>query len=309
MKKLTNDILLERFLSIHKDKYEYDFDSISNGKIKIFCKKHGYFIQRIYDHLYNHGCTKCGIEKVSEIRREKLDNLILRSNKVHNNKYDYSLIKSSKNMNEHINIICPKHGEFITVFNYHINAKQGCPDCAIENSKDDLNIFIEKSIKIHGILYDYSEVDYINSKSYVKIICKKHGSFLQKPNYHILGQGCPKCRTSKGEKKILNYLIKNDIKFEYQKKFENCKVTKSLFFDFYIYEKNIIIEFDGEQHEKIINYWGGENGLEKRIKYDKIKDEFCLENNILLFRIKHNENIQQKLDIIFSGKDHLSYHR
>ena len=233
MKKLTNDILLERFTKIHGNKYEYDFDSINNGKIKIICKKHGYFTQKIDDHLHNHGCKQCGIDKVSEIRKENLDKLILRSNEIHNYKYDYSLIKSCKNMNEHITILCPEHGEFRTVFNYHINSKQGCSQCAIERSRDNLDIFIEKSTKKHGDTYDYSKSNYFNSETPVEIICKKHGSFFQAPNYHILGQGCPKCKTSKGEKTILNYLTEKDINYEYQKRFEECKFIKPLLFDIY----------------------------------------------------------------------------
>lgn len=58
MKKLTNDILLERFTIEHGDKYEYDFNSIKNGKIKIFCKKHGFFTQQIDDHLHGNYLSK-----------------------------------------------------------------------------------------------------------------------------------------------------------------------------------------------------------------------------------------------------------
>ena len=298
MKKLTNDILLERFSKIHGDKYEYDFNSIINGKITILCKKHGCFVQKIDDHLHNHGCKQCGIEKVTQIRRESIENLISRSNKVHNYKYNYSLVKNVKNMNEHIIIICPEHGEFRTVFNYHINSKQGCPQCAVDRTRDDLKSFTEKANKKHNDLFDYSKVNYINSESYVDIICKKHGIFSQKPNCHLMGDGCPKCKTSKGEKIILNYLTENDITYEYQKKFKECKHIKPLIFDFFIPDKNLIIEFDGEQHETLVEYWGGHIGLEKRKKYDKIKNDFCLENGIQLVRINHKKNIHKTLNSI-----------
>ena len=201
-------------------------------------------------------------------------------------------------MNEHINIICPKHGIFRTVFNYHINSKQGCPQCAVDSTRDDLKSFINKSNRIHRNTYDYSKVNYINSKEKVEIICKNHGSFFQEPNYHILGQGCPKCKTSKGERTILTYLTEKNITYEYQKKFKECKHIKPLIFDFYIPDKNLIIEFDGEQHETLVKYWGGHIGLEKRKKYDKIKNDFCLENGIQLVRINHKENIHKKLNSI-----------
>ena len=53
--------------------------------------------------------------------------------------------------------------------------------------------FINKAQKIHGDKYDYSLVEYIGSFSKVKIICKKHGEFIQMPNKHLCGRGCPKC--------------------------------------------------------------------------------------------------------------------
>lgn len=55
--------------------------------------------------------------------------------------------------------------------------------------------FIEKAIKIHGDFYDYSEVDYINTRTKVCIICPKHGRFWQTPNSHLSGKAeCPICQ-------------------------------------------------------------------------------------------------------------------
>ena len=58
--------------------------------------------------------------------------------------------------------------------------------------------FIKRTIKKHGYLYDYSLVDYINSKTKIKIICHIHGTFTQTPNDHLNDSkskacGCPKC--------------------------------------------------------------------------------------------------------------------
>ena len=55
---------------------------------------------------------------------------------------------------------------------------------------------INRFKKIHGKTYDYSKTYYINSKTKVKIICKKHGVFEQYPSHHLKGCGCPKCSTS-----------------------------------------------------------------------------------------------------------------
>ena len=54
--------------------------------------------------------------------------------------------------------------------------------------------FIEKATLIHGDKYNYSKVDYINTRTKVCIICKIHGEFWQTPNMHLCGNSCPKCR-------------------------------------------------------------------------------------------------------------------
>ena len=53
--------------------------------------------------------------------------------------------------------------------------------------------FIADARKVHGSRYDYSKVDYHGSAEKVCIICGIHGEFWQKPNSHLLGQGCPSC--------------------------------------------------------------------------------------------------------------------
>jgi len=64
-------------------------------------------------------------------------------------------------------------------------------------------LFIEKSQKIHGIFYDYSQVEYDGANKKVEIICPTHGSFQQTPSMHTQGNGCPNCyndsRRKRGE--------------------------------------------------------------------------------------------------------------
>ena len=56
------------------------------------------------------------------------------------------------------------------------------------------------------------------------------------------------------------------------------------------------IEYDGEQHFKAVDHFGGQEGLRIRQLHDKIKTEYCKDNNILLLRIKYDENIEDKLN-------------
>lgn len=53
--------------------------------------------------------------------------------------------------------------------------------------------FVVDAKRVHGDKYDYSKVGYVNNTTKVKIICPKHGEFLQTPKGHLSGKGCFKC--------------------------------------------------------------------------------------------------------------------
>lgn len=113
---------------------------------------------------------------------------------------------------------------------------------------------------------------------------------------HTTSCGCRK--SSKWEIFIKEFLENNEIPFEYQKTFDNCKNTKNnrcLIFDFYIETLKVAIEYDGEQHYHSVDYFGGEERFKIQQKYDDIKNKYCRDNNIKLIRIPYNKN---KNDII-----------
>jgi len=158
------------------------------------------------------------------------------------------------------------------------------------------NNFIKKAKITHGNLYDYSKSSCSKFNDKVIIICDKHGEFIQRANCHVVnGYGCPICKQSKGEKEIRNFLINNNINFIPQHTFKNCKNINILPFDFYLPDYNTCIEYNGVQHYEIVNYFGGEKEFKKRISRDKIKKEYCYNNNIPLLIIKYNDNITFQL--------------
>jgi len=78
---------------------------------------------------------------------------------------------------------------------------------------------------------------------------------------------------------------------------------RKLSFDFYLSDYNMCIEFDGEQHFKPVAYFGGDKRHEIQMKRDKIKNEYCKNNNINLIRIPYTKikNITQILDNVFQN--------
>lgn len=221
-----------------------------------------------------------------------------KSNNKHNNFYDYSLAIYI-NATTKVKIICPKHGIFEQQPNNHIFG-QGCIKCMGDKVKkariSDTKNFIIKSKKVHGEKYDYSLVNYKTGKDKVIIICPSHGEFLQTPFAHSspsMQQGCPFCRISKGEDEIEKFLIKNNIEYIREYKFDNCinpKTDKKLPFDFYIPFLNTIIEFQGEQHYKEFkNHFKAAGGLKGIQERDEIKRKFGLLNNFNYIEISYKE--------------------
>ena len=117
-----------------------------------------------------------------------------------------------------------------------------------------------------------------------------HGKFLQNIHKHLKGQGCPDCKlNSKGEEYIKNHLEDIKVKYIRQYGFETCRYINKLSFDFYLPELNTCIEFDGIQHFKPINDFGGKKEFKIIQERDKCKNKWCIENNINLIRIKYDQ--------------------
>lgn len=127
-------------------------------------------------------------------KRKTTEEFIEEARKIHGEKFDYSKVNYVNNKTK-VCIIYNNIEYFITPKD-HLKG-EGCPYLSnkLRNSKNTKTTseFIEKSIKIHGNKYDYSESIYVNHLTPLKIICKKHGKFTQKPSDHLSGCGCPIC--------------------------------------------------------------------------------------------------------------------
>jgi hypothetical protein len=296
-RKLTTEIFIKRATKKHGNKFDYSkvnyFDYYT--PIIIICPIHGEQLQTPEKHLCGTGCSQCYNKGNLTI-----DEFINRSNIIHNYRYDYSKVNYC-GYYKPIIIICPKHGEFLQKPGNHLNGK-GCQYCS--GHKLNTENFIKKATIVHGNRYDYSKVNYIHNEINISIICKIHGDFLQKPTNHLNGRGCPKCSLTKGENIIKKYLNENNIYFEHQKMFNNCVFKSKLRFDFYLPDHNILIEFDGIQHFKSIDYFGGNKTyVETKIK-DDIKNKYAKNNNIKLYRLSYvdlnNNIIEEKLNSVFN---------
>ena len=293
----TNDFI-RMSKDIHGDYYDYsNVDYVNTEtKVPIVCPVHGVFLMTPKHHINREqGCPECGKIKIGDTFRSNTLDFIKKSREEHGDKYDYSFVDYKKN-NLPVKIVCPIHGEFEQLPQYHL-VGSGCPDCGKESVLQartyDNDDFIRKSKETHGEKYDYSLVNYTVSTDNVSIICPKHGVFSQQAGSHMRGAGCPSCQESRGELYVSNILQDVNIDFLRQHKFNDCKGDKGkkycrrLPFDFYLPQYNAMIEYDGRQHFEPIKKFGGLEGFNKLKRNDQIKNLYCEKNNIKMIRIPY----------------------
>lgn len=295
-KKLTTQEFIEKALQIHGNKYNYDKVDYINSRTKVFigCPKHGYFEQTPSKHLEGRGCPKC--------KQGDTESFINKARQIHGNTYDYSKVQY-QGRHSKIIIGCKIHGDFMQEVGNHLQGS-GCPICAqeIRSTKRRLTLeqFIEKASKIHNNKYDYSRTKYVNNATKVTITCPLHGEFEQRADAHLHGQGCPKCKSSKGEKEIENFLLSKGINFLQQWEIPidiSINKTGKAYLDFYLPDYNLAIEYNGKQHYTPVKYFGGELRYEKQLERDNYIKKYCKSENIKLLEIRYDvHNITELLD-------------
>ena len=301
-KKNSTSHFIEKAKQIHGNKYDYSkVDYIDNKtKVCIICPEHGEFWQKPSNHLNGSGCKKCGFKKIWKNRKKTTGKFIEEAKQIHNNRYDYSKVEYATNDTK-VCIICPEHGEFWQTPSSHLKGC-GCRKCGITigslKQVKKINEFIKKAKSIHGNKYDYSKVEYINSRTKVCIICPEHGEFWQEPSSHLKGCGCPICKESKLEKTVRTILNDFGIKYIEHCNKTNLKWIGNQHLDFFIPKLNIAIECQGIQHYKKDSFYAKKNGFDKIKKLDENKKQLCKINNIKLIYIPYNlsnEQISKKI--------------
>ena len=309
--RLTTEQFIEKAKIVHGEEYEYSkVEYINNHtKVCIVHKKCGNeFWQIPYKHLSGQGCPFCS--KTKPKLWEEVHNEFI---KVHGDEYDYSKVEF-KNMNTKVCIIHKKCGsEFWQTPKNHLRG-QGCPFCKSERiglkmlkTKEEV---IDNANNIHNFKYDYSKVDYVNSKEKVCIICPIHGEFWQTPDAHLQGQGCPSCshKDSKAEKEIAQHIRNNSNLIVENNVRGILPNNKEL--DIYIPEKKIAIEYNGMRWHSELYSKDRSIHLKKLEECNKLgikliqvfETEYILHKDIVLDKIMHNLGASNTTEKIYARK-------
>ncbi len=216
-RKITKQInskkhFIECATKLYENLYNYDNINYINDRslIQIYCNKHKeYFSVHARNHIdktKQQKCRKCTLEKFTENNKNIFIN---NCKKLYGERYDFTNINYI-DLHTEIIVKCNLHNMFFKIIPTVLYKYTGCTKCKEEMHINKWkNLFILRAQKIHGNIYDYSLVKYVNADKKVEIICPIHGLFWQKPNNHIHRLGCPKCvKNITNQLKIEKYAIK-----------------------------------------------------------------------------------------------------
>ena len=237
------------------------------------------------------GCPKCAgnIKYTTETYTNKLKEI------------NSNLIPLEEYVNITIPILhkCQKHNINLKTSPASALQGSGCSLCTKEKHKIALGKTNEQYVKeLKAFNSDIISLEeYVNALTPIKHKCLIDGYIWEvRPAQILSGCGCPKCKRSKGETQIEKWLISHDINYETQKHFSDCKDKKSLPFDFYLPDYNCAIEYQGEQHYKPIDFFGGSERFTYQQYHDELKKEYCKKVGLNLLCIPFNKNIEEILD-------------
>jgi hypothetical protein len=153
-KNKSNDEVINELIKVHGNRYDYSkvFYKKQTEKLTIICKEHGEFYQTYNVHKKGHGCPKCSLINVSNKKRKPQFTFIEESNRIHENKYDYSLTEYNRS-HDKVKIMCKTHGIFEQTPDLHLRGS-GCPICG--------NKF-DKSISVLYDFLDEKNIEYIKN--------------------------------------------------------------------------------------------------------------------------------------------------
>lgn len=204
---------------------------------------------------------------------------------------------------------CNKHNEYFTSSPSSLSKGQiGCKKCQYEKASDSAKYTQEQfEDKFYDYFGDeYIVIDkYIDAKTSIKIKCIKCDTeFSIIPNNAFSrGINCPTCHKSrsmpKGEERIFDYLSKNNIIFIHGHEFDDLFGVNDghLSYDFYLPTENLLIEYNGEQHYRSVEYFGGEEKFKIQQEHDLRKYNYANLHNYNLLIIPYTQygNIKEIL--------------
>ena len=263
-------------------------------------------------------CKNCGykwtVNQASSLRHVKIgcpkcaNNMNLSNEdfiKKYGNNINSNIILLEKYLNCTTPILCKCKicGDLSYKMPKHIINGNGCRKCTAILRGEQLKLTQEEfedriknnnsNILVVGKYLGYNE----------RILCKCivcNNLWNPFANSILKSTGCPFCEMTIGEQLIKSYLDNHNIEYDYEHTYSDLRGINNglLSYDFHIIEYNLLIEFQGIQHERQTEYFGGEKQFEVQQEHDKRKRQYAKNHNINLLEIWYYDinNIEEILD-------------
>lgn len=278
--------------------------------IDVKCKIHDYYFSKKAALLLHskHGCNKCATESIKNHISKTNEWFVTELCK---NNPTITPLEEYINMYTKIKVKCNNCGkEYYAKPNDLING-HACKDCSIIkisiSKQKSHDVFIQQFNDNNPFANSITILSkYVKSSQKIKCRCNVCGyEWETYPNTLVgatitksrSGTGCPICRNSHGEQIIYNYLVQNNYNVIRQKEFEGLLGLGGfpLTYDFFLPDYNILIEVNGIQHYKQIEFFGGKEKFNKQKEHDYRKQKYAKNHGYDLIEIKYyGENYSEE---------------
>lgn len=277
-----NHIVLSRN---RKNRYTY---------IEYKCLVHNKTHTEVDSDLYRADCKSCREYNDKQIRANNFERKI-------SERYDgddFELISNYKNSITKVEILHKICGKTFKVLPSAFLKAKGCPRC--NNGMYDINTLKDYKVR-YGSEYNSEGFDITDRKINKKLsaiekfevthlICGTSYKTSHN-NFYSGGRGCPACNNNNSKVHMIVHAILavNNLKYDVEYRFDSCRNEKPLPFDFKVNISDnefILIEVDGQQHYEETNVGHFKTSFKYIRQNDEIKNKYCCDNNIKLYRIK-----------------------
>lgn len=246
-------------------------------------------------------CKRCKEQQNAELYKRKTYEEI----KEYIESFGYKMLsKEYINAHEKLLIQCDENHIYETTYNC-FQRGQRCPECnkeKMKNLKTHSYEYIKTYIENEG--YRLLSKTYEKSKKKIKLLCPNNHEWNVTFDSFQQGHRCPICNISKGERRIMDWLDKNNIKYIYSQPYFNNLIGiggEPLRPDFILVDYNMWIEYDGDFHFRKVYY---NDNYETIQTHDNLKNNYAIKNGWKLIRISYwdFDSIEEILEKIFKIK-------
>lgn len=245
-------------------------------------------------------CPICSHIKGTKAHTKSNETFIKEVNDIRGKEYTFK--EEYKNTYTPIRVIHNECGREYKVAPRDFLKGSECRECQFSKRRKTQEEWEEDVFRMVGKEYELIDA-YYNDQTNIRIKHMECGNILyMRPNNFMNGTRCRYCKQPKGERILQDYFLQEGFATESQKTFPDLKNVFCLSYDFYLIDYGILIEYQGEQHYRPIEYFGGEESFLKQIKRDEMKRAYAKENGYSLIEVPYTydtkESIKEFMDTL-----------